>query len=57
MRQLPRILLNLALTIERRSSVAVASQCTMFLLMCCVWYVTKDFFVCLVVCTGCGQRR
>ena len=49
MRQLPRILLSLALTPEIFSSVAVASQCTMFLLMRCVWYVTKDFFLCLVV--------
>ena len=31
-----------ALTPEIFSSVAVASQFTMFLLMRCVWYVTKD---------------
>ena len=48
MRQLPRILLSLALTPAIFSSVAVAPQCTMFLLMRCVWYVTKDIFFCLV---------
>ena len=49
LRQLPRILLSLALTPAIFSSVAVAPQCTMFLLMRCVWYVTKGFFLCLVV--------